>query len=358
MSPGPGHQPEPGEPGPSNPGPSDPGPAELGPTDLVPTELGPTDLLVLRALGLGDLLTGVAALQGLRRRFPRHRLLLAAPAAIGEFLRARGVVDEVVVTSGLEPLEVRGSGHLAVDLHGKGPESRRLLADTAPRDLLGFATDGFPGPPWRRHEHEVRRWCRLVAAWDAVCGPEDLRLRPHPETGEQASPVPASPVASGPVLVHPGAAFEARRWPLERWRSVTAALVGQGIDVVVTGTAEEAHLGAALAEVGAVDRCGTLTLDHLAALVGSARLVLCGDTGTAHLATAFATASVVLFGPTPPAWWGPVIDEDLHTVLWHGDPAAEDYVGDPHGTSVDPTLARIGVEEVLTAARTLLARSG
>ena len=311
-------------------------------------ELTGSDVLVLRALGLGDLLTGVPALRGLRRCLPDRRLVLAAPAAIGEFLLGHGVVDELLVTNGLEPLQAKGSGHLAVDLHGNGPESRQLLADTGPEDLLGFATTGFPGPQWVRHEHEVLRWCRLVATWGADCGPEDLRLR--------ARGAPDAPDArdSGPVLVHPGAAFEARRWPLARWRPVVAALVDEGFDVIVTGGADERALGAALAEVGASNRCGASTLEELAELVASARVVLSGDTGTAHLATAFAVRSVVLFGPTPPAWWGPALDPDLHTVLWHGDAAARDYVGDPHGEVVDPTLARVTVEEVLDATRRLL----
>ncbi|WP_432511428.1 glycosyltransferase family 9 protein [Kineococcus sp. SYSU DK001] len=311
-----------------------------------PVELGPRDLLVLRALGLGDLLTGVPALRGLRRRFPGHRLVLAAPQAVGGFLHRHGVVDEVLVTRGLEPLRVTGSGHLAVDLHGNGPASRDLLAATGPGDLLGFGTDGYDGPTWYRHEHEVARWCRLVAARDAHGGPEDLRLRPR------------GPVPEGPVVVHPGAAYASRRWPLERWREVVGHLVRAGHDVVVTGTADEADLGADLARAGARDRCGASTLDELADLVGSARLVLSGDTGTAHLATACATPSVLLFGPTPPAWWGPAVDLDRHTVLWHGDPDARDYVGDPHGAEVDPTLARITVPEVLAATRPLIASPG
>ncbi|WP_432492220.1 glycosyltransferase family 9 protein [Kineococcus gypseus] len=303
-------------------------------------ELTGGDLLVLRALGLGDLLAGVPALRGLRRAFPRHRLVLAAPAGVGAFLQRRGVVDEVLVARDLAPLAARGGGHLAVDLHGNGPASREPLAATGPQRLLGFRTAGHDGPAWVRDEHEVARWCRLVAAWGAGCGPEDLRLRPRP---------PAPP-REGPVVVHPGAASASRRWPVRRWARVVAALVAVGHEVHVTGTADEAALGAALAAAGAVDRCGALDLDGLADLVGSARLVLCGDTGTAHVATALAVPSVLLFGPTPPRWWGPALDLDLHAVLWHGDPAAGDYVGDPHGAQVDPTLARTSVEEVLAAA--------
>ncbi|GAA4659408.1 glycosyltransferase family 9 protein [Kineococcus glutinatus] len=314
------------------------------------------DVLVLRALGLGDLLTGVAPLRGVRRRWPGHRVVLAAPAAIGEFLQRRGVVDAVLVTSGLRPLRgvqgvLSGPGHVAVDLHGRGPESQELLLATRPAELLGFASVANPvGPDWWLDEHEVTRWCRLLewtspASSGVWCGPEDLRLRPRPEV-----------LPDGPVVVHPGAAFASRRWPVQRWAEVTRELVAGGHPVVLTGSADEAHLTEELAALapGALDLGGRLDLEGLAEVVGRSRLVLSGDTGTAHLATALGVASVVLFGPTPPHWWGPVLDADRHRVLWRGDPRATTYVGDPHGAALDPTLGRIAPAEVLAAGDELL----
>jgi ADP-heptose:LPS heptosyltransferase len=309
------------------------------------------DVLVLRALGLGDALAAVAALRGVRRAWPDRRLWLAGPSPTGSWLRDLGVVDEVLPARGLEPLRWSGRGHVAVNLHGRGPQSHAVLAATRPEHLVAFAAEGHTdGPVWWPDEHEVTRWCRLVTDAGGRCGPEDLRL-----------PVAAD---SQPdlVVLHPGAASPARRWPVERWATVAGRLVADGLDVVVTGSRPEAPLCDAVVERASAERpgpgrvrsvCGELAVPALARLVAAARLLLCGDTGVAHLGTAVGTRSVLLFGPTPPARWGPAIDPHLHTVLWHGH---HGRVGDPHASAPDPALLAIEPDEVLAAAGDLLAR--
>jgi ADP-heptose:LPS heptosyltransferase len=310
------------------------------------------DVLVLRALGLGDALTGVPALRGLRRAFPDRRLLLAAPEAVGAWLTALGVVDTVLPARGLEPLPWSGpGGHVAVDLHGRGPRSHRVLAATGPARLIAFgcAAAGHDGPPWREAEHEVDRWCRLVASTPGddgrrgTCGPEDLRLDVAPAGDPDV------------VLLHPGAASGSRRWPADRWGALGALLTAEGHPVAVTGGPGERALCAEVAaRAGGRDLAGSVDLPGLAALVAGARLLVCGDTGVAHLATALGTPSVLLFGPTSPDRWGPRLDPDRHEVLWHG-PAARP--GDPHAAALNPTLARTTVPEVAAAAARALARS-
>lgn len=325
--------------------------ASAGPDRWVvdPAGIGPGDVLVLRALGLGDALTAVAPLRGVRRMLPVRRVVLAAPAAVGTWLAGLGVVDGVLPVPGLVPLPPSPGGHVAVNLHGRGPRSHELLLASRPGRLVGFAAPeaGHDGPAWRPDEHEVRRWCRLVSDAGGPCGPEDLRLRAH-------RPAPRD----APVLIHPGAASGARRWPAERWREIAAALAADGHRILVTGSPAEAGLAAAVvAGVGGAENvCGTLDLDGLTRTVGAAAVVLSADTGVAHVATALAVRSVVLFGPTPPAWWGPAVDPDLHTVLWHGDPAARSW-GDPHADRLDARLAAVTPDEVLAAARAQLAAS-
>lgn len=307
--------------------------------------VGPPRAVVLRALGLGDLLTAVPALRGVRAALPSHRLVLAMPAALEPLVRLAGVVDEVLPAKGLEPLAWPGDApDVAVNLHGKGPQSHRVLQALGPLRLAGFhcGEAGQSGPLWRPDEHEVRRWCRLVEeSFGVAVDPDDLDL---------AAPAAPSPWP-GAVVVHPGAAFPSRRWPADRFVEVSRWLAAQGHRVVVTGSASEKALVARIvAESGlpsSADLSGVLDLGQLAALVAASRLVVCGDTGVAHLATAYRRPSVLLFGPVSPALWGPPA-RPQHVVLWQGDGA-----GDPWGTELDPALAEVTVDDVITAAARL-----
>lgn len=306
-------------------------------------------VLVLRALGLGDLLTAVPALRALRAHHPHHRLALAAPGCFTGLAGLVGGIDTVVPAHG--PVAPPWSGRppdLAVNLHGSGPESIAALRALRPRRLWTHAHPGHPGPEgpaWRPDLHEVERWCRLLDHYGLRADPADLCLdRP-------SAPCPRP----GAVVVHPGAAHPARRWPEDRFARVARHLADRGRDVVVTGTPRERGGAVRVARAAGLGEhavlAGRTGLEELAALVAGAALVVCGDTGIAHLATAYATPSVVLFGPTPPALWGPPAHRTCHVVLWKG------RVGDPFGTRTDPGLLGIGAESVIGAAERLLART-
>ena len=308
----------------------------------------PAPLLVaLRPLGLGDLLTAVPALRALAAAFPGHHRVLAAPAVLEPLALLSGAVDAVVDTAPLRllPAPLRGAD-VAVDLHGRGPGSHRVLQASQPRRLVAFANPSVAGtetfPAWCEHEHEVVRWCRLLSESGIPADPGCLDLPP---------PAPAPLGTDGATVIHPGAAFPARRWPPPRWAAVARSEAAAGRRVVLTGgPAEDALAGAVAAQAGLPAEAvlaGHTDLAKLAAVVGGAGRVVCGDTGVAHLATALRTPSVVLFGPEPPSRWGPPPDRPWHRALWKG------RRGDPHGRSPDPGLLEISVEDVLDALEDL-----
>ncbi len=305
-------------------------------------------LVVMRALGLGDFLTAVPALRALQDGFPDHRRVLAAPARLRGLALLSGTVDELVPTEALAPLaaDLR-AGELAVNLHGRGPRSHQVLLAARPRRLVAFAHPDVPetagGPAWREEEHEAVRWCRLLQESGIPADPWRLDLPRPPRRPPDG--------ACGATVIHPGAAFPARRWPPARWAAVARHETAAGRRVVLTGDQQEVELARDVARraglPGSAVLAGTTDLEALAAVVAVAGRVVSGDTGVAHLATALRTPSVVLFGPEPPAWWGPPPDRSWHRALWAG------LRGDPHGSEPDPGLLRLEVADVVAALEDL-----
>ena len=288
-------------------------------------------LVVLRALGLGDFLTAVPALRALAAAFPAHRRILLAPAWL-EPLAALldGAVHRILDVEGRAavPTAVPPQAHgadVAVNLHGRGPQSTALVWGTRPGRLVSFGVPG--GPAWRDGEHEVARWCRLLEESGIPADPRALDLDAPPGFDRH-----------GATILHPGAAAPARRWPADRWAAVARAERATGRPVVVSagpGEETEALSVAATAGLPADTVRSGGNLEDLARLVAGAGRVACADTGVAHLATALRVPSVVLFGPTPPAEWGPPPDRGRHRVLWAG------RRGDPNGPAPDPGLLEI-----------------
>jgi ADP-heptose:LPS heptosyltransferase len=274
-------------------------------------------------------------------------VVLATTPALEPLIPLIGAVDELWPVHELRPLRwSRAEPDVAVNQHGRGPQSHQVLAEVRPRRLVAFRRPelAVEGPVWRADEHETRRWCRLVEwAWPVSAPAHDLELQ-QPDT---------PPSAPGAVVVHPGASAPGRRWPVDRFAVVARKLAAAGHRVLITGSAEELDLAEAVRAAAGLPSstviAGTTTLDALASLIAHAQLVVSNDTGVAHLASAFATPSVVLFGPASPAQWGPP-PSGRHIALGDGGG------GDPHGADLDPALARIQVDEVLEAAQTLLRR--
>ena len=298
-------------------------------------------LLVLRALGLGDLLTAVPALRGLAGAFPEHRKVLAAPRYLAPLAELTGAVDEVVDAAPLAPLDPRlEAPAVAVNLHGRGPQSHRMLLALRPGRLIAFAHSDIPEtagfPEWHPGEHEVRRWCRLLGDFGIAADPSALEL-------ERPS-VAVPPQPAGATVLHPGAKDPERRWPVDRWVAVAKAEASAGGRVVVTGSADEAPLAQKIGDEAGLDHSAVLAastdLLDLAGVVSAARVVVSNDTGIAHLATAFRTPSVVLFGQISPSEWGPPPDRPIHRAIWKG-----------HRPGATPAelLNEIQVDEVLEA---------
>ncbi|WP_247043245.1 glycosyltransferase family 9 protein [Arthrobacter rhizosphaerae] len=300
------------------------------------------DLLVLRALKLGDLLVAVPALHALRRAYPEHRLRYAAQGWLTEALQLVGGF-ELLPTHGLdEPIALEpGTVDVAVNLHGSGPESQERIEELKARHTISHISERRDGPPWQPDLHERERWTTLLQWHGIEADPLDFRLNR-----------PAVPAAiPDATVIHVGAAYGSRLWPVDRFAFVASKLAASGHSVLFTGSAAERERAlvvcrrAGLAETAVV--AGQLTLSQFAAAVADARLVISADTGAAHLASAYGIPSVVLFGPAPPEIWGP--PPGPHVVLTK----AAVRRGDTFAADPDPAILGVATQEVLEAVRGL-----
>jgi ADP-heptose:LPS heptosyltransferase len=304
---------------------------------------GRPELLVLRALKLGDLLVAVPALHALRRAYPDHRIIYAAQGWLRPMIELVGSVDDLLDTHGLDvPLALSpGRVDVAVNLHGSGPESRGRIRALQAKRIIGHLSEEWDGPCWQDGVHERERWARLVHWHGIDADPLDYRLQPP----AVASPRPAA------VVIHVGAAYGSRLWPVERFAEVARELAAAGHEVLFTGSSGERPRAEKVAAAAGLPAetvvAGELGLGEFAATVAEASLVISADTGAAHLASAYGRPSVVIFGPAPVAEWGP--PPGPHIVLTNESLR----VGDTFSDQPDPALLAVSVQDVLSAVSRL-----
>jgi ADP-heptose:LPS heptosyltransferase len=297
-------------------------------------------IAVFRALQLGDLLGAVPALRALRKAAPRARItLIGLPWASSFVERYSMLVDDLIVFPGypgmpeteaqpdalprfLEAARAEAFD-LAIQLHGSGGLTNPLTLALGARRAAGFHAAGEPCPDaetfilWNPHEHEVLRYLRLLSHIGIAPDGEHLAFPlQQADHAECARAVPGLKAGSY-VCIHPGARLPSRRWPPQRFAEVADGLAADGWTVVITGSADEGVLTAAVREAmrtPSIDLTGRTSLGALAALVSGARLLVCNDTGVSHVAAAVGTPSVVVCSGADPGRWAP-LDRRRHHVL-------------------------------------------
>jgi ADP-heptose:LPS heptosyltransferase len=218
---------------------------------------------------------------------------------IGEVAALRPRSAAILTSSHQSPLPLA----LALRLAGV-PELAGLSLDY-PGSLLDHRIPGDPDV------HEVTRALAIVGRLGHRLPDGDDRLAvalDAPRRPDGRAGPPAAARGEPYVVVHPGASAEARTLPADRWKAVVSALGAAGRRVVVTGSAGEAALTAAVAagHPDTIDLGGDSTLAGLASIVADADAVVCGNTGPMHLAAAVGTPVAAVFPPTVPlARWRP-----------------------------------------------------
>jgi ADP-heptose:LPS heptosyltransferase/lauroyl/myristoyl acyltransferase len=272
---------------------------------------------------LGDVVMAVPLLRALRRSRPDAELTLLAQPALAPLLERFGVGDRVVA------LPPHGPGYFPFfrRLREGYPDVHVLLTNSARGDAeawlagapqrFGMARPGRWRPllthAWRvphdldeTREHQTRVWERFFRHFGLE---GDLDFAPFPRAA--GMPAETAPVIG---LICGTENLPAKRWPVEHWHTLAAALLAAqpGARLRLFGTARDEPIAAAVAQGLPADQisnlAGRTSLTEFADALSGCHFIVCNDTGGMHLANALGVPVAALYGPTNPVRTGPVFD--------------------------------------------------
>jgi heptosyltransferase-2 len=108
-----------------------------------------------------------------------------------------------------------------------------------------------------------------------------------------------------------------RRWPIENYVTLAAALLQSGHEVILSGGPDDTWASPHFTHLPVTDLIGKHSLLETLALLNSAAVTVTHDTGPLHLAGITSTAIVAIFGPTDPR--GRLPQRADTVALWGGE---------------------------------------
>lgn len=317
-------------------------------------------LAIFRALQLGDMLCAVPALRALRNALPGTRIaLVGLPWAEQFSTRFSSYIDEFIAFPGHEAFpEQAVQQHqladfyagmrarrfaMALQMHGSGEHSNLVTRAFGARAIAGYGDEppGY-GEQFFQYPDGGAEPLRLLQLTELLGAPADGAELEFPISDADERELGASGLAAGLepgsyVCLHPGARDRDKCWHPARFAQVADMLADEfGVTIVLTGSASEAPLTAAVAgrmRTKAIDAAAPISIGAMAALMSRARLLISNDTGVSHIAAGLKLNSVVIFSKADIRRWAP-LDRQRHRSLW------------------DPQRERVA--EVLEHARSLL----
>jgi heptosyltransferase I len=349
----------------------------------------PESVLVVRLGAMGDIIHTLAAVTSLRDALPNLRIgwvieerwaeLLCAKTASRSGLRTpqRPVADFVHLVDTKRwrksPFasetrqriksawrEIQDQKYeVAADFQG-ALKSAFIARFAGPKRVLGFVQPREAPSRFLYKElvpakgaHVIEHYHSLAEMVAQKTLPTCAPLFPEDEEAEASLSAKLAGSDKNIVLINPGAGWEAKEWPAERYGEVAHSLASEGLAPIINFAPGEQELASRVQQAsGGMAQPIACSISELIALTRHAKLFIGGDTGPLHLATALQVPVVAIFGPTDPARNGPYGTNSI--VL--RNPVSRTSLS--HTSAHDPGLLRIGAEEVIASARKLLESSG
>ncbi|MFL1463954.1 glycosyltransferase family 9 protein [Roseococcus sp. DSY-14] len=298
-------------------------------------------ILFVTSTRIGDAVLSTGLLDHLARAHPGARFTVACGrVAEGVFLRMPGLERLIA-------LEKRPWSLHWLDLWRQVAATRWDLVVDLRGSALAWTLLARRRAVMRGGRRPGHRLLHLAATLGVEPAPRPVAWWNEADAARAAALLPGGPW----LLLGPTANWRTKMWPAERFIASAQALTEGGGAVAGARIAILGGPGAGEREMAlpvlaalpeAVDLVGRLSLPEAAAALSRAALFLGNDSGLMHLAAAAGTPTLGLFGPTPASEYAPV-GPRAQAVLAKGPPGATPMV-------------RLGVDQVLRAARALLSR--
>lgn len=337
---------------------------------MIPTDLGPRpSILVLRLRRLGDLLLLSPTLRALRRRYPAAQLDVLVSSNFALACDSNPHLDHVWRLS-------PGAGSWMRTLRGCRQRRYDAVLDfqSSPRSVPLVVASGAPiRVGWRKrgvrdwaYTHHAEGWDEPIyvarnflrfAAAVGVSEAADLQLevaitaRDHEWATallQAAALDPRRPLLALSVVAN----VDRKRWPAERYAHLADRLIEEhDAQLVLTNGPQEIEQVRAVVERmhhrPALWNYGPTTLGGLAAIYQRCALWIGNDGGPKHVATAAGCPTVVVIKKGDERYWTDTRDPQ-QLAVYDSDPPPDD----------PDSVQHIRTEQVLSAARHLLARNG
>lgn len=328
----------------------------------------PRNILVIDFGQLGDVVLSLPALHGIRERFPKAAITVAVGKPGAEVVELSGyadstlVIDRVALRDGPKLVSLtriarlvqgvrRSQFDFVIDLHSLSETNLLGFLSGAPKRLysrrptrsLDFLANFHPRPPLEvdhRRRHLIDRYLDVLIP----LGVKDADRLPHLKTRaaddaaiEKILKQAKADVGTPLVGLFPGAGHPSRRWPLERFAELADFLArnDQVRILVFLGPEERAFVQDIRRRFPPTTLIlDKLTIPQVAAAQARLAVFVSNDTGPMHIASAVGTPVVLLLDKRAPQSYLPQ--------------------GDRHQIIYSSAINDVTVEEVYTAARTVL----
>jgi len=289
-------------------------------------------ILVVNVNWLGDVIFSSPIFKALKSAYPQAKISCLAVPRVKEILESIPEIDEIIIydekSKHWNPLAKLG---LIAELRRKKFDIVFLLHRSWTRAFLVFLA-GIPQRvgydakgrgvflthkvvPLKEPVHRRDYYLNVIESFGVKVQDRRTRLSVDPESQEEIQTT-LSRKGIKPedflVVIHPGANWDLKRWPLENFaRLIQQLMLAGDKKVVIPGSSKDEPLVREIISHRAMNRLrpvvltGQTNLKQLIALMKRANLVISSDSGPLHVATSVGTAVIGLFGPTRPEVTGP-----------------------------------------------------